>query len=101
MVEYAFAAQGGQAVLLRRRLRPSQDSKAPQMGGGLFSQPRIPSGMSLYLYATLGQNFEKVEEWTPRIYYPGNGAPEDDEVLNEVRNCVEWQVAELANRLNG
>lgn len=107
-VEYAFAARGNQTAILRRRMKvlPSQQPQASGarfgggggMGGGFGIVGEIDQNTA-YITGLVRAKVQPAEEWQVRLWYPGDGQPNNDELMDELTNCVLMQIEELKERL--
>jgi hypothetical protein len=103
-VEYAFAAQGTQTAILRRRMM-ILPPPAPQgrqhggFGGGGFGGGNMVDQQFAYVMQLVRKPVKPAEEWQVRLWYPAEGHPNNDELMDELSNCVEVQIEELTERL--
>jgi serine/threonine protein kinase len=126
--EYAFAAKGTQTAILCRRTKkaqPVQTNGTPRagrqsrfqrgrgsagggmggfggdmIGGGGFGMPFInPDTETAYIASITGQPVEPEGEWEVKIWYQGEGQPNEDELRREITECVEMQIDDLQTRI--
>lgn len=101
-VEYAFGARANQAVLFRRRWSvQSQDISIDAHDGlpdmaGMAGMPGMRGGFGGVIQpGSLGPT----EDWQARIWYPGEGEPDEKDLRLELQDAIQWQVEDLIEHL--
>ena len=96
-VEYAFAAQGTQTAIFRRRMKiVPQPQPKPGQSGGFFGDV---DQKTAYIVQMVRKPVKPAEDWEVRLWYPAEGQPNNGELMGELANCVEMQIEELTERL--
>jgi hypothetical protein len=71
------------------------------MGGtGFAIRDEQMKEMSIHFLMHLhSKMFTNAENWLPRLYYPAEGQPDHDELRREINGSIQWQIADLTERL--
>lgn len=98
IVEYTFAAQGTQTAMLRRRI-VLQEMQKPQQTGNFMRFEQVDPQM-VYMQQFIRKPVTLTPaDWEVRLWFPGEGQPDNNELMHEIGLCVEMLIDEIEERL--